>query len=732
MRLDDRSGVAVVIGVALLVFQGSSSSVLEAQQAGASTSATSAAFLVNNGGADSETTGGDADTVSVGYARMQPGSGRSTPAGVAIFGFRQNDILVSEAGVPASPSVSSGRIYAEVNSPVTTGLAIANPGSTDAVLTFYFSDQTRTSFGAGTTTIAAGGQIAAFLNEAPFNGDSSISGTFTFSSSVPVAAVALRGFTNERGEFLLTTLPLSPLSAAIGQTVYFPHFADGGGWTTQVILVNPTDGTLTGTVQFFEQGTGSVAAQPVSMTIDGVTASTFSYTIPGRSSQRLQTAGTGSSIQAGSVRVTPSTTQVPSGLAVFSLKSGGVTVAEAGVAAAQTGQAFRLYAEATDTDGGTIQTGIAIVNPSSSSATVTFDLLTLGGGSTGLSGSATVPGNGQIAQFMNQIQGLESLTTPLQGVLRISTTATDGIALVGLRSRLNERGDFLITTTTLVDEADDDVTDELFFPHLADGGGYTTQFIQLSGSTDRTMIGTLEFRSQTGAALSLPLSRPASEQITWGFDGTSWSPSATAPSCQNPLVLPPPVSLSNATSVLYPGQLRGSYKPHGGLRFDSQGQGRDEAIYAPIDATLWRASRYLEGGVVQYLFDFVDSCGIMYRLDHLFGLSPRLQQIADTLPAAQEGDNRTTFLPPGLIFRAGESLATQIGFSTNVFFDWGVYDLRAMNARSSDAAWLADHSGEQAPFGICWLEFLSPSDRTIVTALPPADSVSGSMSDYCN
>ena len=251
------------------------------------------------------------------------------------------------------------------------------------------------------------------------------------------------------------------------------------------------------------------------MTVNGQTASTFSYTISGRSSQRLQTAGTGSSIQAGSVRVTPSTNaQGPSGLAVFSLKSGGVTVAEAGVSAAQTGQAFRLYAEATDADGGSIQTGIAIANPSSSSITVTFELLTLGGGSRGLTGTVTVPGNGQIAQFMNQIQGLESLTTPLEGVLRISTTATNGIALVGLRSRLNERGDFLITTTTLVDEAAPDVTDELFFPHLVDGGGYTTQFIQLSGSTDQTMIGTLEFRSQTGAELSLPLYRPASDQVT--------------------------------------------------------------------------------------------------------------------------------------------------------------------------------------------------------------------------
>ena len=199
--------------------------------------------------------------------------------------------------------------------------------------------------------------------------------------------------------------------------------------------------------------------------------------------------------------------------------------------------------------------------------------------------------------------------------------------------------------------------------------------------------------------------------------------------------MPTPVSLTNATSVLYPGQLRGNnYKAHGGLRFDGQGQGHDVEIYAPMDATIWRAARYLESGVVQYLFDFVNSCGIMYRLDHLLVFSPRLGQIADTLPQAREGQSQTTFLAPGQIIRAGESIATEIGVSsnTNVFFDWGVYDLRVMNARSNDTAWLVDHSGEQAPYGICWLEFLSPSDRAIVTALPPSDSVSGSTSDYCN
>ena len=700
-------------------------------------------FLVHNGGAVSETTSGTSTALSVGYARIRAGTGSRTPAGVAIFGFRQNDILVGEAGVPASPLISDGRIYAAIDGPVRTGLAIANPSELEAVVTFHFSDQTRMSFQAGTTTIRAGGQIAAFLDEEPFNGESPVVGTFTFSSTVPVAAVALRGFTNQRSEFLLTTLPVSTLAAAGDEVVYFPHFADGNGWTTEVVLVNPSDATISGTVQFFGQGETGAAALPITMTIQGQTASTFGYSIPGRSAQTLETPGTGSTIQVGSVRVTPATnTAAPSGLVVFSFRNATVRVAEAGVPASRTGQAFRLYAEATDPTAGSIQTGVAIVNPATAEIEVTFELLTRDGGSTRLNGSVTVPANGQIARFLNQIQGLESLATPFEGVLRISTNAPGGISVVGLRSRLNERGDFLITTTTIVDEAAPDVTDDLFFPHLADGDGYTTQFIQLSGSTDQTMVGTLDFVDQAGQALDLGLAISDASLVTWQHDGVQWSSSSPPPNCQDPLILPVPAALTEATSILYPGQLRGNeYKPHGGIRFDGPGQGHDVKIVAPMDGTLLRGSRHLEDGIVQHTFDFINACGIMHRLDHLLTLSPRFAALADSLPLGGEGQSQSTFFPPGLRVKAGESIATEIGLApsnasdasnaSNVFFDWGVYDLRSKNATSSDASWLASHPGELAPHAICWLEFLSPSDTLIVTGLPPADSVSGAVSDYC-
>src|ERR1019366_4133460 len=110
--------------------------------------------------------------------------------------------------------IQSGRIYVETAGSVNTGISIANPNSQAAGISFYFTDLNGNNFAAGTTTIAAGGQLAAFLNEAPFNGGASINGTFTFASSVPISVAALRGLTNERSEFLLTTLPVVDLSAS--------------------------------------------------------------------------------------------------------------------------------------------------------------------------------------------------------------------------------------------------------------------------------------------------------------------------------------------------------------------------------------------------------------------------------------------------------------------------------------------------------------------------------------
>ena len=105
--------------------------------------------------------------------------------------------------------------------------------------------------------------------------------------------------------------------------------------------------------------------------------------------------------------------------------------------------------------------------------------------------------------FLNQIQGFSALPNPFRGVLRVSTSSAGGISVVGIRGRYNERGDFLITTTQAIDESRPASTTEQFFPHFADGAGYTTQFILFNGSADQASFGSLRFFTQSGQPLSL-------------------------------------------------------------------------------------------------------------------------------------------------------------------------------------------------------------------------------------
>ena len=219
--------------------------------------------------------------------------------------------------------------------------------------------------------------------------------------------------------------------------------------------------------------------------------------------------------------------------------------------------------------------------------------------------------------------------------------------------------------------------------------------------------------------------------ITWGYKGDEWVPSLTPPECSEPIILGTPVDLSQVAYVIYPGQYRGDhYKAHGGFRFD--GLAYDEiSITAPLDARITQGVRYTEGGgEIQYMFDFFTDCGIRYRFDHLRILSDKLQAIAESLPAPIEGDTRTTVLNEPVEIKAGEILATGVGTPTNVFVDWGVYDLRQKNDASNDAEWLALHDGGQAPYAVCWFNWISPEDEATVRSLPASGGQS--ESDYCS
>lgn len=450
----------------------------------------------------SQITSNDASSLKTGYGALVSTSGLSAATGIAIFGYHADGALVSEAGVPATPLIQSGRIFAEINGSVDTGVAIVNPYDTTAQVSFFFTDANGHDTGNGTTTVAAKSKLSVYLTDAPYNGPSPFVGTFTFTSSLPVGVVALRLRANERGEYLMTTLPATDLQAPAGSTpVVFPHYADGAGWSTEIALVNTGDAVLTGSVQFLDP-TGA----PAAVSVNGRAVSTFTYSIPPRGSQSWQTSGPDNAVDTGTIVVTPTGGQAaPVGVSMFAFRIDGVTVTEAGVPSTPVSTAFRVYAEADGNfpDVGSIESGFALSNPSGSPVTVTIELDALNGLPATVPGPLIIPPGGQTALMLDQLPGISALSITFMGALRIRSGGP--ISVVGLRIRVNERGELVITTTPPTDESANQTAITRFFPHVVDSGGFTTQFVLFSAGSSPFPAGLLELFDASGGPLGVTL-----------------------------------------------------------------------------------------------------------------------------------------------------------------------------------------------------------------------------------
>lgn len=231
---------------------------------------------------------------------------------------------------------------------------------------------------------------------------------------------------------------------------------------------------------------------------------------------------------------------------------------------------------------------------------------------------------------------------------------------------------------------------------------------------------------------SLPQSPFNTAKPRWEFNNSTntWQAGGTPPDCPKPLVFPSPVDTKLASSVLYPGQVRGGdYKAHGGFRFDGL-KSNEVKMYAPFDGNLIQAAQHTQGSEVQYSLYFINDCGVMYKFDHLLELTDKFNKIMKSVPLKGEGDTRTTSINPSVFTSKGELIATKVGLSGNIFVDFGVYDLRHKNGVDYSTRDYFNIS-QYGEYGICWLNNLNEPERTIVKGLPGADGQSGKKSDYC-
>src|SRR5262245_6863109 len=80
--------------------------------------------------------------LNTGFARIQTNPGTTVPEGFAIFQSRAGGIVLSETTVPTSPLVTdtANGFFVEVGGNLNTGVAIANPNSQAATISFRFQD----------------------------------------------------------------------------------------------------------------------------------------------------------------------------------------------------------------------------------------------------------------------------------------------------------------------------------------------------------------------------------------------------------------------------------------------------------------------------------------------------------------------------------------------------------------------------------------------------------------
>jgi uncharacterized delta-60 repeat protein len=292
-------------------------------------------------------------------------SGKMLIDGTALFKSLEGDHILSEAGVGLSKPTRNFTVYIDNTDNASSGYAVANSGSTPATLNLTL----RNNFGSvrehATITLPPGHHFAEFANQRfPLTAPAGFEGSIEFTSDQNVAAVALRydNMNLNVASQVFSTIPV--LVDEASTTLFFPQVADGAGYRTNFIIINPLDTPATSVRLEFYQSDGT----PLSLPIGGVPHTSFDLALDARGVARFLTDGTSTEVHVGWVRVTSRTAVL--GSSIFQIRIGGRIISEAGVGTSPLTQHFVTYVENVNS----AWSGLAICNPNDVPANLTLNL----------------------------------------------------------------------------------------------------------------------------------------------------------------------------------------------------------------------------------------------------------------------------------------------------------------------------------------------------------------------
>jgi hypothetical protein len=308
----------------------------------------------------------------LGIASFAATAGSRTTAGYAVFSSSvplggsallktiSGSAVLSEAGVGFSRPTKAFTVYVSDLDAAVSGYAVANFGPAPASLILKLRDAEGNIRDTKTVLLGAGQHIAEFaFQRFPVAIDGRFEGTIEFASDQDIAALALR-YDNPGGD-VFSTIPV--LVDEASTTLLFSHLADGAGYRTEFVFINPSDVEAEGALEFLGDD-----GKPLTLTVGRQTVSRTSFALPARGVIRLVTDGTSTDLKTGWARLTANT--AVGGSALFQAVSGSRVVSEAGVSSSPPAVHLMNYVEAT----GYTRTGVALCNPNQSVTTVTLNV----------------------------------------------------------------------------------------------------------------------------------------------------------------------------------------------------------------------------------------------------------------------------------------------------------------------------------------------------------------------
>lgn len=213
-----------------------------------------------------------------GYVVITPDAGSTAPLPMATLGIVSGGLVQSQAAVLPAPMTTTSSLLVDVIPSIgrNLGIAVANPGESANVITLALQDSSGVTITTTTLTVPARQQVARFVTEL-FGSNavgSAFSGSLRLQSQTPFSLLGLRFSGIE-----FSTLPVvgaaTGASTAQSSSIILPQFAMGGGWASEIALVNSgTAVSVAGRVDIFD-----TSGNPMRVQLNNATQSTFRYSI---------------------------------------------------------------------------------------------------------------------------------------------------------------------------------------------------------------------------------------------------------------------------------------------------------------------------------------------------------------------------------------------------------------------------------------------------------------------